>query len=452
MQKATRSIFTQKGSEVQKINQSGIWAYVESSYPNPDFDSACEGYEVSDGEGRIISVAKWIYRCKRLLRKNNHIAVSIDNGEVLEPCYLIEPSSDNRLQDKTLVWLEPLPQLNGYVIIPGGTSQCGEGYGSGLLDCDSLLNCLCVTKTSYGNVTGLFIKKYDGRLEEVEDCNYYVLGGCWWVIQYVADFQFEINGEQYSGTLMSYPRDDMHYFFFTALESPSLGRLSVYIRGRHHENGFSGFSIYLYSYSSDFFCTLGLEDFDILAVNCPGSPRRYVTILPGRCISGTIRIRPYGIVTGGGYAYSPCCPIDRPSHYRTPYKIQYDLTINATGERISGYTARGLWGYLQQDNLIFTGHFSESVILSVGSCERLLVEFDVYCKDNMLFAAVTIRCLLFLWNRFYTMMHLQPGYEDWDYSVEGCPSNPPTFYFTARPGRDLSGWFKLMPVDPNDPN
>jgi len=451
MQKATRNTFTQKGFEVQKINQSGIWAYVESSYLNPDFDSACNNYELGEGEGRIISVARWIYRCKRLLRKSNHIAVSVDNGEVLEPCYLIEPSSEERLQDKTLVWLEPLPQLNGYVIIPGGLSRCGEGYGSSFLDCDSLLNCLCVTKTSYGNVTGLFVKKYDGRLEEVEDCYYYVSDACGIFLPLVADFRIEINGEQYSGVVLSASRDHFELRFFTILESPSMGRFSLGISGYYnHENGRGYFTITLYS-RGGFYCRLGENDLDVLDSNCPPIPNLYITILPGRCISGTIRIRPYGIVTGGGHAYSPCCPIDRPSHYRTPYRIQYDFIIHTTGERVSGYTPRGLWDYVQQDNLIFLGSFSMGHIVRVDSCERLLLYFIVYCKDNVLFAAVTIRCLRFLWNELYAVMHIQPGYEDWDYSVEGCPNKPPTFYFTARPGRDLSGWFKLMPVDPNDP-
>jgi len=212
MQKTTRNAFTQKGAEVQKVDQSGIWAYVESSYLNPDFDSACEGYEVDNGEGRIISVARWIYRCKRLLRKSNHIAVSVDNGEVLEPCYLVEPSSEDRLQDKTLVWLEPLPQLNGYVMIPGGLSHCGEGYGyygygsgsesglgSSFLDCDSLLNCLCIEKNSEGRVTGLFVKKPDGNLVELAECDDFF--DCTTYGVYTADYHFQINGEEFSGTV-----------------------------------------------------------------------------------------------------------------------------------------------------------------------------------------------------------------------------------------------------------
>ena len=107
MQRATRGHFTQKGADVQKIDQGGIWAYIDSSYKNPNFDEACNDFDKKDGDDTIISVARWVYKCRRLLRKSKHIIVSIDNGEILEPCYFVEPSSESRLPNETLVWLEP---------------------------------------------------------------------------------------------------------------------------------------------------------------------------------------------------------------------------------------------------------------------------------------------------------------------------------------------------------
>jgi len=128
MQKATRNTFSQKGAEVQKLDQSGIWAYIVFSYPNPYYDEVVSQEALVDGDDKIISVAKWVYKCKRLLKKSRHIAVSLDNGEILEPCYFIEPSSERRFDNGTVVWLEPLPQLNGYLLIPGGLPNLLQYY------------------------------------------------------------------------------------------------------------------------------------------------------------------------------------------------------------------------------------------------------------------------------------------------------------------------------------
>jgi len=457
MQKATRNTFTQKGSEVQKIIQSGIWAYVESSYLNPNFDSACNGYEVGEGEGRIISVAKWIYRCKRLLRKSNHIAVSVDNGEVLEPCYLIEPSSDDRLQDKTLVWLEPLPQLNGYVIIPGGTSQCGEGYGSGsglgpgssigsnpsLGDCDSLLNCLCVEKNSEGRVTGLFVKKSNGILEEVGACHLFYTPCFIWG-PYVADYQIQVAGEQHSGTMMHRGRYDFN--FEDRIVSQLFSRFTtISLVGdfyRNPDRSFGELDVFfiqlLDPYS--FNCVLRKNDVDIVISGCPGAPTFYITILPGRCISGWFTVRLAGTRTGGGRGYSPCCPAEHPVHLGTHYIVQYDLTINDIGLHITGYSDSGLWANTG-DFYAIARRWDSDVW---DACRYVEILFSLLCGNNMLFASVYLRCSFT--NRLYTM-HLQPGYEEWESSVEGCPDFP-IFYFVSKPGRSLSGWFKVMPYRP----
>jgi len=129
MQRATRNTFYQKGGEVQKIDQHGIWAIIESSYLNPEYERICVQGETPEDEDTIISIAKWVYRCRRLLRKSGHIVVILDNGEIFEPCYFIEPSIHTRFENGTLVWLEPLPQLNGYLLFPGGLPECtGSEY------------------------------------------------------------------------------------------------------------------------------------------------------------------------------------------------------------------------------------------------------------------------------------------------------------------------------------
>ena len=136
MQRATRNTFHQKGGEVQKIDQHGIWAIIESSYLNPEYERICIQGETPYDEDEVISVAKWVYRCRRLLRKKDHIIVILYNGEIFEPCYFIEPSIHTRFENGTLVWLEPLPQLNGYLLFPGGLPECTGSeyyylYGSG---------------------------------------------------------------------------------------------------------------------------------------------------------------------------------------------------------------------------------------------------------------------------------------------------------------------------------
>jgi hypothetical protein len=45
-------------------------------------------------------------------------------------------------------------------------------------------------------------------------------------------------------------------------------------------------------------------------------------------------------------------------------------------------------------------------------------------------------------------IHMQPGYDDWELSIEGCPEQP-SFYFIAKPGRCMSGWFKIIPYNPD---
>jgi len=84
-QRATRNTFIQKGAEVQKIDQGGIWAQIVDSYPNPDFESVCFSQEVGSGSGNddeFVSIAKWVYKCRRLIRKSGHIVASIRNGEI----------------------------------------------------------------------------------------------------------------------------------------------------------------------------------------------------------------------------------------------------------------------------------------------------------------------------------------------------------------------------------
>jgi len=458
MQKATRNAFTQKGFEVQKINQSGIWAYVESSYLNPDFDSACNGYEVGEGEGRIISVAKWIYRCKRLLRKSNHIAVSVDNGEVLEPCYLIEPSSDDRLQDKTLVWLEPLPQLNGYVIIPGGLSHCGEGYGyygygsgwesgigSGLSDCDRLLNCLCVNKNNEGIVTDLLVKKPSGALvTAIRWCGEGYICDFWG--PYFIEYQLETSsGERLEGaTRWLWGGAGL---FITILRTSTWGVVQLKFYTREPSwltEGKSRAWISVERYPDapiDPFCVLYPEDIDSLTVGCPGAPTVYFTILPGRCISGSFVLRPFGMrIGGGGGRYTPCCP--RPGVLLEGlYIAQYDVTIHRVGTvggvplqpiRLTGFSYPSTW------------HRDSRPFVSLGLNGRGdSIYFRLRCIDNNLFVSV-------IFSDFGTScgMHMQPGYDDWELSIEGCPEQP-AFYFTAKPGRCMSGWFKVIPYNPD---
>ena len=457
MQKATRSIFTQKGSEVQKINQSGIWAYVESSYPNPDFDSACNGYELGEGEGKIISVAKWIYRCKRLLRKSNHVAVSVDNGEVLEPCYLIEPSSEDRLQDKTLVWLEPLPQLNGYVIIPGGTSQCGEGYGSGsglgpgsslgsnpsLGDCDSLLNCLCVAKDSEGRVTGLFVKKPNGNLVEMGECYYpfdCIASGV-----YTADYHFQINGEEFSGTSNLSYHSGNQVIFPIATQS---------FRSENNPFGIVYVRIYFPRYWRDIwgrpfanivvsdyydwvrYCVLREDDLDVVISGCEGlTPIYYITTLPGRCISGTFILRPIGTRVGGDRrGYAPCCPGEYPLDISV---VEYDLTLYRPGRPpVQQSGTSGGFGWVGNS-------FSARVLSRAvgGICSEGYFFFYAKCGvEGRIYASLYYYC----WYDRVCGLHLQPGYDDLEFFAEGCPDRP-IFHFVVKPGRCMSGWFKIRP-------
>jgi len=314
MQKATRNTFTQKGAEVQKIDQGGIWAQIIDSYPNPDFESVCFSQEVGSGssnDDEFVSIAKWVYKCRRLIRKSGHIVASIRNGEIFHPCYFVEPSTEKRFETGTIVWLEPLPQLNGYLMIPGGISRChpiygygyygldygsGIGSGSGLVDCSALLNCLCVQKDGQGRVTGVFIKNPDGSLTEIMDCGSGSGsgsggggGGCcppdgsW----YVLDYDLEILGDTISGTSDPKQWSDNSItwnYGITGIPDCAEGATFTCILGSL--TGMYGLHCAWYQ------CALYTDDFDITVTGCPELPTFYITIKPGRCLSGSFVLRP----------------------------------------------------------------------------------------------------------------------------------------------------------------
>jgi hypothetical protein len=334
-QRATRNTFTQKGAEVQKIDQGGIWAQIVSSYPNPDFDSVCFSEAVGSGSGNddeFVSVAKWVYKCRRLIRKSSHIVASIKNGEIFHPCYFVEPSTEKRFETGTIVWLEPLPQLNGYLMIPGGLSRChpiygygsygsygsgsdiGSGYlgygsgtsgigsGSGLVDCASLLNCLCVQKDSQGRVTGVFIRNPNGSLTEIMECGSGGIGSGSGLeyccppdgTEYVLEYNFTVFGKSYSGTTapqswgpgiigwsgtFSDPGCEwgLQWTFYTHC-SPIGGILAPFFG----------------AVCGNMICDVHAwpENWDITVTGCPGLPTAYFTIKQGNCASGTFILRP----------------------------------------------------------------------------------------------------------------------------------------------------------------
>ena len=327
-QRATRNTFIQKGAEVQKIDQGGIWAQIVDSYPNPDFESVCFSQEVGSGSGNddeFVSVAKWVYKCRRLIRKSGHIVASIRNGEIFHPCYFVEPSTEKRFDAGTIVWLEPLPQLNGYLMIPGGISRChpiygydygyygsgsdiGSGYldygsgigsgsgASGLVDCASLLNCLCVQKDSQGRVTGVFIKNPDGSLTEIMDCGSGSgpssgISGCCAPpdgTEYVLDYDIVVFGVRCTGTTS--PEEWFaSTIFWSFITSSCLSCEDSFSFGcDSNGNWNASFGIWCDPY----YCGLSTDDFDITVTGCPGNPTIYLTIRPGRCASGSFVIRP----------------------------------------------------------------------------------------------------------------------------------------------------------------
>ena len=321
MQKATRNTFTQKGAEVQKIDQGGIWAQIIDSYPNPDFESVCFSQEVGSGssnDDEFVSIAKWVYKCRRLIRKSGHIVASIRNGEIFHPCYFVEPSTEKRFETGTIVWLEPLPQLNGYLMIPGGISRChpiygygyygldygsGIGSGSGLVDCSALLNCLCVQKDGQGRVTGVFIKNPDGSLTEIMDCGSGSGSGsgnndlCCPQDQnrrYYVDYNITFSGVTRSGTYGPVTFSGITLNAGIAIFDPACMPppfLVVVNFWCERGQGIPETHINLSCGNNN--CTLQYPyDLDISTTNCPGNPTYYISIKPNRCASGSFVIRP----------------------------------------------------------------------------------------------------------------------------------------------------------------
>ena len=474
MQKATRNTFYQKGGDVQKIDQGGVWAIVIESYLNPDYDRICLSGESWDGEDKIISVAKWVYRCKRLLRKSGHIVVSIENGEILEPCYFIEPSIHTRFENGTLVWLEPLTQLNGYLLFPGGIPDCpsseyyyeygsgsGTGIGSdsgyygsvsgsgidygsgtsgtgvtGIIDCSALLNCLCVQKDNQGRVTGVFIKNPDGSLTEIMDCGSGSggsgIGGGNEIccppsnLAYILEYNFVVEGFQVSGSTNPQFWNNNEFSASSISYHPWCGG-ALFV-------GFMFSCInnprerpVVWFLCDGISCALYPEDDMGITVNgCPDRPEYHVTF-DGVCASGAFILRPASGNSGGssgnnggggGGNNQACCPPNGAA-----YVMDYNITLSGTP--FSGTSDVNIWNFWGIGWFISMGG-QNCYLLTQATCNNGNVSFSLsyMCPGQNCIADA----------------------DDFDYTITGCPGNP-TINITVKPGHPcLSGSFTLRPV------
>jgi hypothetical protein len=185
------------------------------------------------------------------------------------------------------------------------------------------------------------------------------------------------------------------------------------------------------------FCeALGL-DFDISVTGCPGNPTIYATVKPGHpCLSGTFVLRPASGAGGGGgnnggggnpggggggNGLQWCCPPNI-----SQYAIDYSFTMND-----NEYYGTISSAWLSSQYNATASHISPE-------CGYLYFEFHLECNDLYLSAVLKVICF-----RSLLSMLTYPG--DLDVVVSNCPGLP-TFIFTIKPGRDLSGGFTVRPL------
>jgi len=453
MQKATRNTFNQKGAEVQKLDQSGIWAYIVFSYPNPYYDEVVSQEVLVDGGDKIISVAKWVYKCKRLIKKSRHIAASLDNGEILEPCYFIEPSSERRFENGTVVWLEPLPQLNGYLLIPGGLPNLLQYYED--YDYEDEDNGGIIRPPWWGYYYYDDYYYYDYRPSSPPppfdddsdggggggDSD---LGDYWYYYPY--DYQY---GSGYYGSGY-WPDGSGHwpgggfdcYDLLSCLcvRKDSDGKVTgVFIRlpnGNLIEimdcdlfgdpgSGMGGY--WGYYYGSDYYAgsigSGGIGGGDGGGGGGGGGGGSYgYNYGSGSYASGSSDSGSGGTSGSGGGGYGgtggECCPPDG-----SWYVLDYDLEI--LGDTISGTSDPKQWS----DNTITWNNG----VTGIPDC----VEGASFtCILGSLTGGYVLHC-----NWYQCALDT----DDFDITVTGCPGLP-TFYITIKPGRCASGSFVLRPV------
>jgi len=179
--------------------------------------------------------------------------------------------------------------------------------------CIDCLTKLCVVRDYSGAIVDIFYEDASGNRVRVPECTSAPYGGSISSpgggggggggggccpqdgSEYVLEYDFVVSGRTFSG--VSYSSGwvwGIIGWSFTIPNPPCDNGpppvyLFVYFSARC-ENGSVYPSVTLVCGTS--FCTLNPDDFEVTVTGCPGNPTIYLTILPGRCASGSFVLRP----------------------------------------------------------------------------------------------------------------------------------------------------------------
>jgi len=231
-------------------------------------------------------------------------------------CCVPEPPSDSDLPSFDSV-SESTSDSGSWDSYPPSSYPDSGGSAPSGVPCTDCLARLCVVRDDTGRIVDIYYYTDDGDQVRVPDCGYYGSapsssgssggssggggggggGGCCPQngSNYVLEYDFVVSGRTFSGvsqslgwmwgiigwsfTIPNPPCDD----------GPPPLYLFMYFSARC-ENGNIYPSVTLVCGTP--FCTLNPSDFAITVTGCPGNPTIYLTILPGRCASGSFVLRP----------------------------------------------------------------------------------------------------------------------------------------------------------------
>ena len=179
--------------------------------------------------------------------------------------------------------------------------------------CIDCLAKLCVVRDYSGAIVDIFYEDASGNRVRVPDCTSASYGGSISSSgggggggggggccpqdgsEYVLEYDFVVSGRSYSGVTnsQSWTGNFIVWWLHTTSgicdDGPPLTYLSInteFICNSGYLNFFFDF------YCVFLLCALNENDFEVTVTGCPGNPTFYLTILPGRCASGSFVLRP----------------------------------------------------------------------------------------------------------------------------------------------------------------
>ena len=201
---------------------------------------------------------------------------------------------------------------------PSSYPDSGGSVPSGGVPCGECLARLCVVRDETGRIVDIYYYTDDGDYVRVPDCGYYGSepssgstsepssdsgGGSGGEggsnnqccpppnSQYIVDYNLTISGNSYSGSVQGIWFGNVFYAYATHNSPLCPFGLNINFSLTCNTAGVLG-SIEFTCMGTTICNVQVLTDTEVTVSNCPNLPTFYVSILPGRCASGSFTIRP----------------------------------------------------------------------------------------------------------------------------------------------------------------